>query len=102
MSGETVLAHLLGRAGQAGLDAATLRAIVEEAGELAATRALARLGLADEGAGADVRELRELLTAWREAKRSAWRTAWRWLVRLASAALLAGMAVELGAGEWLK
>ena len=100
MSG--VLGQLLGQAGQAGVDAATLRAIVEEAGELGATRALTRLGLADEGAGADVRELRELLKSWREAKRSAWRALWGWAVKLVTTVALAGLAVKLGTGELLK
>lgn len=105
MSG--VLQQLLGQAAERGVDAAALRAIVEEAGEAGATRALTRLGLSDEGAGADVKELRELLRAWREAKRSAWRGLWGWIVRLAFTVLLAGIAVKLGAvklgaGAWLK
>ena len=40
-------------------------------------------------------ELRELLSAWREAKRSAWRAVVTWLVRLALALLLIGIAVRL-------
>lgn len=100
MSG--VLAQLLGQAAERGVDAATLRALVEEAGEAGAVRALTRLGLADEGAGADVRELRELLKMWREAKRSVWRALWGWAARVLSTVALAGIAVRLGAGEWLK
>ncbi|PAX07002.1 DUF6127 family protein [Sphingomonas lenta] len=100
MSG--VLAQLLGQAAERGVDAATLRAIAEEAGELGATRALTRLGLSDEGAEEDVRELRDLLRSWREAKRSAWRGLWGWFVRVVSTVLLAGMAVELGTGGWLE
>jgi len=98
----SVLAHLLAQAeGERG-DMATLRAIVEEAGELGAMRALARLGLGDEDAAGDVAELRELLGAWRDAKRSAWKALVGWLVRLASVLVLAGLAVKLGFGEWLK
>ncbi|HEU4959880.1 MAG TPA: DUF6127 family protein [Sphingomonas sp.] len=91
-----VLAQLLAQAEGARGDLVTLRAIVEEAGELGATRALTRLGLADAAAQRDVAELRELLGAWREAKRSAWKAAIGWLARLVSVLLLAGLAVKLG------
>src|SRR3546814_10797766 len=52
-------------------DMLMIRALIEEAGELGAGRALERLGLADRGAQDDVRELRELLGAWRDAKKAA-------------------------------
>ena len=94
----SVLAQLMAQGAAAGADVATLRAIVEEAGELGATRALTRLGLADEAAGRDLAELRELLTAWRDAKRSAWKAFAGW----ASAVLLAVLAVKFGFGEWVK
>ena len=63
MSGGSVLAELMAQGVREGTDLVTLRAIAEEAGELGATRALARMGLSDERAQADVKELRELLTA---------------------------------------
>jgi len=97
-----VLAQLLAQADGARGDLVTLRAIVEEAGELGATRALTRLGLADEGATRDVAELRELLRAWRDAKRSAWKAVLGWLARLLSVLLLAGLAVKLGLGDGAK
>ncbi|NTS65315.1 hypothetical protein HRV97_09085 [Sphingomonas sp. HHU CXW] len=102
-----VLAQLLAQGAERGADMATLRGIAEEAGELGATRALTRLGLADDGAGADVAELRELLKAWRDAKRSAWKALVAWVARMACALLLLGLAVKLGAlklgvGEWVK
>ncbi len=93
-----VLAQLIAQGAADGADLATLRAIAEEAGELGASRALARLGLSDEAATRDVAELRELLTAWRDAKRSAWKAFAGWL----SAALLAVLAWKLGFGEWVK
>lgn len=102
MADGTILAQLLAQGSERGADLVTLRAIAEEAGELGATRALTRLGLADEGAGADVAELRQLLAAWRDAKRSAWRAAVAWLARIAGALLLAGLAVKLGFGEWVR
>lgn len=94
----SVLAQLIAQGAERGADMATLRAIAEEAGELGATRALTRLGLADEGAGRDVAELRELLKTWRDAKRSAWKSFAGWLCAL----LLAVLAVKLGFGEWVK
>lgn len=97
-----VLAQLMAQAAREGADLATLRAVAEEAGELSATRALTRLGLSDEAARADLAELRELLAAWRDAKRSAWRAAAGWCLRLAGALLLTGLAVKLGFGAWLK
>ncbi|WP_375402058.1 DUF6127 family protein [uncultured Sphingomonas sp.] len=95
-----VLEQLLGQAADRGVDAATLRAIVEEAGEAAATRALTRLGLADAGAGRDVAELRELLGSWRAAKVSAWKALWGWVARVLSTVVLAGIAVRWGGEVW--
>lgn len=94
----SVLAQLLAQGSERGADLATLRAIAEEAGELAATRALTRLGLADAGAIRDVAELRGLLSAWRDAKRSAWKSVAGWV----GALLLAVLAVKLGFGAWVK
>jgi hypothetical protein len=90
-----VLAQLIAQGADEGASLATLRGIAEEAGEVAATRALARLGLTDTGAADDMRELRGLLAAWRDAKRSAWKAVFGW----ASAAVLAALAVKLGFGE---
>ena len=47
-------------------------------------------------------ELRELLSAWRDAKKSAWKAAIDWLVRGVLALLLVGIALRLGAGEMLR
>jgi len=98
----SVLAQLMAQAAREGGTLATMRAVAEEAGELSATRALTRLGLADEEARADLAELRELLGAWRDAKRSVWKAVAGWCVRLAGALLLTGIAVSLGFGAWLK
>jgi hypothetical protein len=72
-----------------------LRALLDEASELGASRALARCGLQDEHAGADIAELRTLLDAWRDTKLTARRTAVRWLIRGALTALAIGLAVKL-------
>ena len=96
MDEDEALARLIALAGTSAPDAALLRAVVEEASELGARRALARLGLADAAARDDMVELRELLAAWRDAKRSAWRATVDWLVRGALALLLIGLAVRFG------
>lgn len=93
-----VLAQLIAQGAEQGADLPTLRAIAEEAGELGATRALTRLGLADDDATRDVAELRALLTAWRDARRSAWKAFAGWFAAL----LLALLAVKLGFGEAVK
>jgi hypothetical protein len=86
MESEDMLASLLAQAAEEGADVATLRAVVEEAGDLGAGRALARIGLADARAGEDLRELRELLQGWRDVM----------------ALLLAALAVQLGLGEMVQ
>ena len=102
MSEDLVLAQLMGQAREDGADLATLRAIAEEAGELGARRALARLGLEDVGAAKDMAELRELLPAWRDAKKSAFKAAFAWAGRMLAALVLVGLAVKLGFPGWLK
>jgi hypothetical protein len=102
MSGEAVLAQLIAQAEGDGADLATLRAIVEEAGELGARRALEKLGLEDAAAGKDMAELRELLGAWRDAKRSALKAACAWAGRMIAAGLLFALAVKFGFSDWLR
>lgn len=102
MDEEEALARLIALAGTSAPDAALLRAVVEEASELGARRALARLGLADEAARDDVSDLRQLLGAWRDAKKSAWAAAVDWAVRGMLALLVVGLAVKLGLPGLLK
>ncbi len=97
-----MLARLIAQAASDGTDLVTLRAIVEEASEVGATRVLGRLGLGDASAQDDIDELRELLAAWRAAKASAWKAAVEWLVRGVLALLLIGIAVRIGVPELLK
>jgi uncharacterized membrane protein YdfJ with MMPL/SSD domain len=94
-----MVARLLALAEGQGADLVTLRALIEEASEAGAERALGALGLTGPGARRDMDELRELLQAWRDAKRSAWRAVVTWVVRIGLAALLVGMAVKLGLTE---
>lgn len=97
-----MLARLIAQAEGEGAALVTLRALVEEASELGAGRALERLGLADARARADIDELRELLSAWRDAKSSAWREIVAWGVRICLALLMVGMAVRFGFADALK
>lgn len=102
MSREELLARLIMQAEDQGGDVITLRAVVEEASELGASRVLARMGLADETAPDDLAELRQLLGAWRDAKKSAWRALLDWTVRAVLALLLCGLAFRLGLGDLMK
>lgn len=98
MSDSTMLTQLTTQAEARGADLVTLRALIEEASELGAARALAALGLADDTARKDMEELRELLSAWRDAKLSARKAVIDWLIRGFLAVLLIGIAVKLGLG----
>ena len=102
MTREDMLARLIAQATHEGGDLVTLRAMVEEASEIGAERALTRLAHSDDEAQYDIGKLRELLQAWRDAKASAWQAAIQWLIRGALALLLIGIAVRLGAGDLLK
>ena len=96
MKREDMLANLVAQANHDGADILTLKAIVEEASELAAHRVVAHLGLEDADAQDDLVELRELLGAWRDAKSSAWKAFVEWAIRAVLALLLVGIAVRLG------
>lgn len=91
-----MLARLIEQAEGEGASLVTLRALAEEASGRGAERALARLGLSDRSARADLDELRELLGAWRDAKRTARDAVVGWIVRVGLALLLLGLAVKLG------
>ncbi|MCF8708567.1 DUF6127 family protein [Rhizorhapis sp. SPR117] len=96
MNDSDMLIRLVGQAEGEGADLVMIRALVEEASELGAGRALARLGLADAGAEKDVRELRELLGAWRDAKTAARNAVVGWIVRGVLALVLMAVAVKVG------
>ncbi len=102
MGDDMLLARLMGQAADDGADLQTLRGLAEAAGELGAARAMARLGLSDAGAEGDVKELRELLAAWRDARRSAVRAVLGWVVRMLLALVLVGIAVKTGLPEWAR
>jgi hypothetical protein len=102
MRDSSLLAVLAAQAEARGADLATLRGLIEEASELGAERALGALGLKDPMARRDMDELRELLQAWRDAKKSAWTAMVTWVVRILLAALVLGMSVKLGLWEHLR
>ena len=102
MNRQDMLAGLIAQASNEGSDLVTLRAIVEEASEVGADRAMARLGLSDDHAQDDIDELRELLQAWRDAKASASKAVIQWLVRGVLALLLIGIAVRFGVPGMLR
>ncbi len=97
-----MLARLMAQAEGQGADLVTLRALIEEASESGAERALGALGLKDASARRDMDELRELLQAWRDAKRSALRAALGWAMRIGLALLVAAMAVKVGLVELVR
>lgn len=96
MDTQGMMARLVAQAEAEGASLVTLRALAEEASEAGAERALGRLGLADPAACGDLGELRQLLGAWRDAKRSARDELVGWCVRIALALLLMGLAVRFG------
>lgn len=95
MTNSNMLTHLAAQADARGIELVTLRALIEEATDLGAARALARLGLADDHAAKDMAELRELLSAWRDAKRTVRKTVLDWIVRACLALLLLVLAIKL-------
>ncbi len=69
--------------------------LLDRAAERGAERALAHLGLENGHAAKDIRELRDLLQAWRDARRTAWQTAVKVITTGILAALLVGAAIKL-------
>ena len=92
---DELLAELLISAQGNQVDFVLLRAVIEEASEAGASRALASLGLEDARARRDMDELRELLGTWRDVKKSAWQTAARWFARVVLASLVCALAFRL-------
>ena len=98
----SMLEGLLVQAEAEGAARVTLRALVEEACEVGATRALRTLGLMDDKAGPDIVELRQLIQGWRDTKKSALSAVVAWFVRTCVALLLMGLAFKLGFVERIR
>ena len=69
--------------------------LLERAAERGAERCLAHLGLENGHAAKDIHELRDLLEAWRDARRTAWQTTVKVVTTCILAALLVGAAIKL-------
>jgi hypothetical protein len=72
-----------------------MRALLTEAAAEGARRALREIGLHDDAAARDVRELRGLLEAWRDARRAAWQAVVKGLITAALIALAIGVASQI-------
>lgn len=69
--------------------------LLDRAAQRGAERCLAHLGLENGSAARDIRELRDLLDAWRDARRTAWQTTIKVVTTGILAALLVGAAIKL-------
>jgi len=69
---------------------AEIEVLIEKCAERAAEKALKNIGLSDEDAYDDVKELRGLLEAWRDTKKTIGQTITRWLTTAFLMALAAG------------
>jgi hypothetical protein len=69
--------------------------LLEQAAERGAERCLAHLGLENGHAARDIRELRDLLDAWRDARHTVWQTAIKVITTGLLAALIVGIAMKL-------
>jgi hypothetical protein len=75
-------------------DHAALQAMCDSAAEKGANAALARIGLTDEAAAKDVRDLRDLIAGWRDVRQVVIRTVVKWITL--------GVLGALAAGAWLQ
>lgn len=73
----------------------TLRLVVEEAAHHGAARVLKQCGLEDGAAGRDIGDLRHLLDAWRDVKRTARNAIIRWAIYGGLMLMLTGVAIKL-------
>ena len=69
--------------------------LLDSAAERGAERVLAHLGLENGHAARDIRELRDLLEAWRDARRTAWQTTVKMVTTGLLAVILVGAAIKL-------
>ena len=69
--------------------------LLDGAAERGAERVLAHLGLENGHAARDIRELRNLLEAWRDARRTAWQTTVKMVTTGLLAVILVGAAIKL-------
>lgn len=77
-----------------------LEALLAKIAKRAARDALEELGLSHETAAEDMREIKGLLDAWRDTKRSFWKSVRTMIGHAAAVAVLAGLA--LYAKDWVQ
>jgi hypothetical protein len=75
---------------------------LDRAAAAGARRALKELGLEDENAGEDLRELRKLMASWKEVRKSALQAIVKFLTTALFGALLLGMGIKLGGSALLQ
>jgi len=73
-----------------------LDALLEQAAERGARRALERLGLHDDEAGKDIHDLRTLIDSWRDAKRTVAKAFIQWFTIGLLGLLTVGMWMQFG------
>ena len=73
-----------------------LEAMLERASEKGARKALAKVGLHDDDAPNDIRDLRDLLRAWNATRNTVWQTIVKWFTMLFLTALAAGVMLKIG------
>lgn len=78
------------------MNASELAAMLDEAAERGANRVLEKLGLTDEDAGKDIRDLRTLIDGWRKAKRSALQAMVQWVTTAVLGILAAAFYLKFG------
>ena len=77
-------------------DTALWEARLERAAALGAAKVLSDLGLDDEDAHNDIRELRSLISAWRGTKTEVWNTVVKWGTMLFLGAISAVLYAKFG------
>lgn len=80
------------------IDDDKLDALIERAAQRGAKAALESIGLNDDKAGTDVRDLRQLLVSWREARATVTRTVAQVITTAILALLAAGLLFKTGGG----
>ena len=80
------------------MDERQLEEMMERAAKRGAREALESIGLHDDSAGNDVRELRGLLDAWRGARKTIWKTITQAITMAMLGALAAGAFIQLKGG----
>ena len=69
--------------------------LLTHAAERGAERVLVHLGLENGNAARDIRELRDLLDAWHDARRTAWRTIIKFITAGLLAVIMVGVSIKL-------